>query len=114
MAKAKAARSTVKATIRINQKPKSAEVVNLLKSSSQTLELDFWARVLLLENRHLRMSVEEMRERIIARIEYVILNGGEADQSAAANLGVPTFAELVRANADEFCSKVVRKVQYGV
>jgi hypothetical protein len=83
--------------------------VTLLKSSSQNLDLGFWAKVILAENRDLRMGIEEMRERIIGRIEETILSGGQPDHSECERLGVPTFVDLVEANQEEFCAEVVRK-----
>jgi len=94
----------------VNPSVMTSGVVTQLKASTRNLDLDFWAKVILMENRDIHMSLEEMRERLIARIEYTILNGGQPDQSACENLGVPTFAQLVRANANEFCAAVVRIV----
>lgn len=87
--------------------------VTLLRSSKNNLDLDFWAKVILAENSHLRMSIEEMRERIIGRIEETILNGDQPDLVDCERLGVPTFVDLVQANPDEFCAEVVRKVSAG-
>lgn len=104
-----AAAQAARKPTRLDLTPQSA-AVTLLGSSSRNLDLDFWAQVLLSENRHLKIGVDEMRERMIGRIEEAILNGEQPDTSACKKLGVPSFADLVRANASEFCSNVVLKV----
>jgi len=109
MAKSSQAKAMANRPARLDLSPESA-AVTLLGSSSRNLDLDFWAQVILSENRHIRMGIEEMRERMIDRIEKAILNGEEPATSACKKLGVPTFADLVRANADDFCSNVLKKI----
>ncbi|XOV87796.1 MAG: hypothetical protein ACFHX7_23050 [Pseudomonadota bacterium] len=94
----------------LDLRPHSA-AVTLLGSSSRNLDLDFWAKVILSENLHLRMGIEEMRERIIARIEEAIMSGDQPPESAFKALGVPSFSDLVKANAAEFAASVVARVR---
>ena len=54
-------------------------------------------------------EVSEVRARVIARVEDALMNGETPDVSACERLGVPTFAELVRANPTAFPNHLVRR-----